>query len=320
MPEQLSTSTAIVQADDCRASISSLAGVARCAHTFITPSIEKQNKDGVGSTFININNLSVLVAGSLLVVFVVILLALLAAAICEKQRHVVRGHSAKQISLRVCRRQKRSERSFTIFLWSSKHLPALFMLLIVVPRNLLVAAVSCRITDGSVANGLDCTCKDVECTARDTGLICSISKGGGSCSSSSSSDGGGSSSGDGGSSSGDGEESSGGGGSSNFDPLPDSTGSEVRSEGLRKVVDNWIQGGTTKVSAIAQYGEIENWDMSQVTNMANLFKSKETFNSDLSKWNTSKVENMWKSAYMLRDIYNFFKTTFLNPSTFENSG
>ena len=37
---------------------------------------------------------------------------------------------------------------------------------------------------------------------------------------------------------------------------------------------------------------IENWDMSRVTNMRDLFNENRSFNEDISKWNVSNVRNM----------------------------
>jgi hypothetical protein len=36
---------------------------------------------------------------------------------------------------------------------------------------------------------------------------------------------------------------------------------------------------------------IENWDTSEIDNMALLFEGKKTCNPDISKWNVSKVKN-----------------------------
>ena len=90
-----------------------------------------------------------------------------------------------------------------------------------------------------------------------------------------------------------------------FDTLPDTivgVGYNNRDSGLRKVVDDWILGGATKADVIAQYGEIENWDMLQVTDMGQLFKGKDNFNGDVSKWNTAKVTTMQSSTYILHKI------------------
>jgi surface protein len=45
-------------------------------------------------------------------------------------------------------------------------------------------------------------------------------------------------------------------------------------------------------SAVAKFGQIEQWDTSQVTLMDHLFKDKISFNSDISSWNTSRVTSM----------------------------
>jgi surface protein len=42
----------------------------------------------------------------------------------------------------------------------------------------------------------------------------------------------------------------------------------------------------------SEYGSINNWDTSKVTNMANGFNGQPQFNGDISRWDTSKVTNM----------------------------
>ena len=43
---------------------------------------------------------------------------------------------------------------------------------------------------------------------------------------------------------------------------------------------------------IEKYGDISEWNTSQVTNMIELFENKKTFNGDVSKWDVSKVTHM----------------------------
>jgi surface protein len=77
-------------------------------------------------------------------------------------------------------------------------------------------------------------------------------------------------------------------------PVPDVPASQVwndRSSGFRKVVDDWLNVAT-RSGVVATYGEIEEWDTSGVTSMNNLFRSKTSFNADLSKWDTSQVTTM----------------------------
>ena len=45
-----------------------------------------------------------------------------------------------------------------------------------------------------------------------------------------------------------------------------------------------------------KYGEINNWDVSNVTNMTQMFKYAESFNQSLNKWNVSNVENMERTG------------------------
>jgi len=50
------------------------------------------------------------------------------------------------------------------------------------------------------------------------------------------------------------------------------------------------------------YGPIENWDVSRVTSMRNVFRGKTNFNKDLSRWDVSQVTDM---AYMFYDAQAF---------------
>jgi len=74
------------------------------------------------------------------------------------------------------------------------------------------------------------------------------------------------------------------------------------------IVDIWIAGTygavttaekTAKDDIVGQYGEIEEWNVLQVTNMRSLFYQKTTFNADLSKWNVTNVENMQSSKFFI---------------------
>ena len=69
------------------------------------------------------------------------------------------------------------------------------------------------------------------------------------------------------------------------DLLPNTEGSywNDRSTGLKKVVDDWIAGGTERAAVEVKYGFIENWDTSAVTRMDYLFYGKSSLDADLSK-------------------------------------
>jgi surface protein len=58
---------------------------------------------------------------------------------------------------------------------------------------------------------------------------------------------------------------------------------------LTIAIDLWI---TKKSVALVTYGEINTWDVSQITNMSNLFIDNTGFNDNISNWNVSNVDNM----------------------------
>ena len=47
-----------------------------------------------------------------------------------------------------------------------------------------------------------------------------------------------------------------------------------------------------KKIGIKKYGEINTWDVNNVTDMSNLFKKHKKFNQNINNWNVSNVENM----------------------------
>ena len=88
-------------------------------------------------------------------------------------------------------------------------------------------------------------------------------------------------------------------------PNGDGSGSPTgTAKTLRRVVSDWIAGGTSKSTVVATYGPIEDWDVSEVTNMKHVFWGTDeatspfrTFNADLSKWNTSAVTTMQRMFF-----------------------
>jgi len=85
-----------------------------------------------------------------------------------------------------------------------------------------------------------------------------------------------------------------------YDPVPNGdASSSVPGTGLRKVVFDWIAGGTLKDAVVAKYGEIENWSTWEVTNLAYVFYGKWSFNADISKWVVSSVTNLAGSTSFL---------------------
>ena len=63
------------------------------------------------------------------------------------------------------------------------------------------------------------------------------------------------------------------------------------------MVSDWVAGGASKSTVVAKYGPIEDWDMSEVTNMKFVFSDLHSFNADISKWNTSAVTTMENSKH-----------------------
>ena len=85
--------------------------------------------------------------------------------------------------------------------------------------------------------------------------------------------------------------------------LPNGNGQQDPQQGtLKEAVNKWLDVGE-RPTVVALYGPIEDWDVSDVTNMQNVMYCCQycpgfgNFNADISKWNTSKVINMNQSKY-----------------------
>ena len=93
-------------------------------------------------------------------------------------------------------------------------------------------------------------------------------------------------------------------------PLPD--GNQLKfapppRTGLGGVVDDYAAGGTKQGNVLIKYGNITDWDMSQVTNLNYILADDGTngllganaqFNGDVSFWNTSGVTTMIGSKFL----------------------
>ena len=77
-------------------------------------------------------------------------------------------------------------------------------------------------------------------------------------------------------------------------------------EELQIAVDKWCE---YKKGALKDYGPINTWDTSLITNMEDLFSDKKYFNDDISNWDVSNVTNMWsmfeKARSFNQDISNW---------------
>ena len=68
---------------------------------------------------------------------------------------------------------------------------------------------------------------------------------------------------------------------------------------LKNMVSDWLAGGDKKDALVKKYGSIENWDTSEVTSLASVFRDQKTFNADISKWDVSSVKSMYCSTSFL---------------------
>ena len=60
---------------------------------------------------------------------------------------------------------------------------------------------------------------------------------------------------------------------------------------LRRAVKDYLAGGARKDRIVDKYGEINNWDVSKVTDM-DMFNGARSFNQSLNKWDVSNVTDM----------------------------
>ena len=68
-------------------------------------------------------------------------------------------------------------------------------------------------------------------------------------------------------------------------------------------IGNWDKGGDSRRVIEDRYGNISDWDVSQVTNMSRLFMYKVSFNESIENWDVSNVENM-SSMFFYAESFN----------------
>ena len=78
----------------------------------------------------------------------------------------------------------------------------------------------------------------------------------------------------------------------------------LTNQSIRYAVQEYLAGGARKKDIVDKYGEINNWDVSNVTDMSIMFSSEEAtfFNQPLNKWNVSKVTEMEGMFYHARSF------------------
>ena len=63
---------------------------------------------------------------------------------------------------------------------------------------------------------------------------------------------------------------------------------------IKRAVKDYYNGNPRlKREVIKLFGKIENWDVSNVTNMSSMFASAISFNQPLNNWNVSNVKDMF---------------------------
>ena len=63
-------------------------------------------------------------------------------------------------------------------------------------------------------------------------------------------------------------------------------------QSIRMAVRDYLVGVASKRRIVEKYGEISNWDVSNVTDMAWMFDDAHSFNQPLNNWNVSNVKYM----------------------------
>ena len=71
---------------------------------------------------------------------------------------------------------------------------------------------------------------------------------------------------------------------------------------IKRAVRDYIIGGARKQRVVTKYGDISNWDVSNVKDMYYMFNTARSFNQPLNNWNVSKVTDM---NWMFEDADSF---------------
>ena len=83
-------------------------------------------------------------------------------------------------------------------------------------------------------------------------------------------------------------------------PTERAEASSLNDSNFQDAVNLWF---TAEANATAAYGHIRDWNVSGVTDMAQSFKNRASFNEDISDWDVSNVTSMYRM--------------FLNASSFD---
>ena len=66
--------------------------------------------------------------------------------------------------------------------------------------------------------------------------------------------------------------------------------SQINDSNIQDAVNLWV---SNQSAAESTYGNISEWDVSNVTDMYQLFKNKQNFNDDISSWDVSNVTDRY---------------------------
>jgi surface protein len=98
--------------------------------------------------------------------------------------------------------------------------------------------------------------------------------------------------------------------------IPDCTPSHSNDRcGIRAAVDAYLE--CTGSNCGGNYGPIQAWDTSLVTDMSYLFRNKVAFNADIAAWDVSKVTDMESSKFN-PSLFSF-STSFSLSASFSHS-
>ena len=86
----------------------------------------------------------------------------------------------------------------------------------------------------------------------------------------------------------------------NYAPLPEEITDKATLQGL---ISMWSDPGIMKYTVTNKYGDINDWDVSGVTDMSRLFSFSATFNSNINDWDVSNVTNMGQ-MFWYAEIFN----------------
>ena len=79
------------------------------------------------------------------------------------------------------------------------------------------------------------------------------------------------------------------------------TAFKLRDE-LKNVVDNCLKETPVGDCSTEKYGPIAEWDVSHVSDMSDMFRDADLFNSDISKWDVSEVTDTYRMFFSARSF------------------